>query len=134
MQNKRSNQTNKVLTSHCKRKLIMVCFMAFSCKRENIDRCLGLDVSAPAPGSLTGLLCLVVMPAQDHFSENVFGFHLPLCNFFSLPALWLPLSVCPLLYTHELLGMKDGGSKEQEEAEEEEREEEDRVKWERSTQ
>ena len=38
-----------------KRKQIMVCFMAFSCKTGSISRCLKLDVSAPAPGGFTWL-------------------------------------------------------------------------------
>lgn len=50
-----------MLTSLSKRKQIIVCFMAFSCKTGSIDRCLEQNVSAPTLGSLAGLLvCLSV--------------------------------------------------------------------------
>lgn len=54
MQTNSLNQTNKVLTSLCKRKQIIVCFMAFSYKTGSIDRC--LELNAFALGSLAGLL------------------------------------------------------------------------------
>lgn len=79
----------------------MVHFMAFSCKTGSIDRCLGLDVSAPsrwASGS-------VVTPAQDHFSKNVFDFHLPPFNLFPFSIMAASAVMCPLPQTHMNLWM-----------------------------
>jgi len=62
----------------------MVHFMAFSCKTDTIGRCSELDVSAPWPGRPCRASGSVVTAAQDHFSKNIFGFHVPLFNLFSL--------------------------------------------------
>lgn len=60
----------------------MVRFMAFSRKTGSIGRGLELDVSAPCPGRPHWAPGSVVTPAQDHFSKNVFGFHISLFNVF----------------------------------------------------
>lgn len=102
--------------------------MAFSCKRENIDRCLGLDVSAPAPGSLAGLLARLSRQLKIISPRMYLAFIFHSIIFFPSSIMAAIVSVPSTIYSYELLGMKDGGSKEQEEEEEEKEEEKDRVK------
>lgn len=98
MQNQQVKSTeNKVLTSHCKRKLIMVRFMAFSCRREKVLIDARGQTCLPRLGGslfwLHACHCYITSLLQE-------------CIWLSypLPALWLPLSACLLLkYTHVYL-------------------------------
>lgn len=90
---------NKVLTSLCKRKQIMVRFMAFSCKTGSINRCLGLDVLAPAPGGFPTLLARLSLQLKIISPRMCLAF-IFLYLICSLSALWSPVSMCLLQYTH----------------------------------
>lgn len=75
----------------------MVHFMAFSCKTGSIDRCLGLDVSAPSPGGLAGLLARLSHRLRIISPRMYLTFiFLPLIC--SLSALWLPVLWCALYH------------------------------------
>lgn len=47
----------------------------------------------------------VVTPAQGHFSKNVFGFHLPLCNLFPLSIMVTSVDVLSAIDSYEPLEM-----------------------------
>lgn len=93
-----SNQTvqtkqNKVLTSLCKWKQIMVCYMAFSCKTGSISRCLG-----PAVWALGGFAVLLARLSLQLkiISPLVYLAFIFLSIICSCPALWLPVLMWPL--------------------------------------
>lgn len=90
-----------MLTSLCNRKQIMVRFMAFSGKTGSIDRCLGLDISAPAPSGFAGLLARLSLQLKIISPRKCLAFVL-LSLFYSLSAIWLPVSMCPL-HINELI-------------------------------
>lgn len=102
MQNQQVKPTeNKVLTSLCKKKLIMVRFMAFSCRREKVLIYAWGQTCLPRLwGSLFGLhACLSLL--LNITSPRMYLAFIFLSTICSLPTLCLPLSACLLLkYTH----------------------------------
>lgn len=106
-QQSKPNKKNKVLTSLCKRKQIMVCFMAFSCKTGSINRCLGLDVSAPAPGGFSGLLAWLSLQLKIICQRMYLAFNF-LYLICCLSASWLPVLMClPHMNSYEPLDNRE---------------------------
>lgn len=91
----------------------MVRFMAFSCKTGSIDRCLGLDVLAPAPGGFPTLLARLSLQLKI-ISPRMYLAFIFLYLICSLSAIWSPVSMCLPQYTHMNLGIS-GGEEEEEE-------------------
>lgn len=106
-QQSKPNKKNKVLTSLCKRKQIMVCFMAFSCKTGSINRCLGAGRLGSCSGRLLWASGLVVASAQDHLSKNVFGFQLPLFNLLPFSITVASVDVSPTIDSYEPLDNRE---------------------------
>lgn len=95
----------------------MVHFMAFS-KTGSINRCLGLDVLAPAPGGFPRLLAWLSLRLKITYPSMCLAF-IFLYLICSLSVLRLPLSMC-LLDSFRTFGCRVG---EEDEAEEEEEDE-----------
>lgn len=49
----------------------------------------------------------VVTPAQDHFSKNVFGFHLPLFNLFPFSFMVASIDVPSTVHPYEPLDLRE---------------------------